>query len=123
MIGECVAVGVVKEPSEDVGRRDAVGHAVVDLHQDRPLIVSQALDDPALPQRAVQVQRTLQGIGDGAEQFGVVARLRQGDPSHMVGEVEFRIVHPLVDILERVRPQHLGAPRYCLNPFCQRRFE
>ena len=82
----------------------------------------QALDDPALPQRAVQVEGTLQGVGDGPGQLGVVARLRQGHPSHMVGEVESRIVDPLLDAIERVRQQHLRAPRYRLNSFCQQSF-
>ena len=72
---------------------------------------------------AVQIQRTLQGVGDGAEQFGVVARLWQCDPSHMVGEVEVRIVRPLFDLVERVCSQHLPAPWNGPNSFCQRRFE
>ena len=102
VIGEHVAVGVVAEPGEQVGRRDAVGQVVVDLHQDRPLVALQALDDPALPQRAVQVEGTLQGVGDGPEQFGVVARAGNRHPAHMMGEVESRIVDPLLGAVERV---------------------
>ena len=88
VIGECIAFGVVAEPGEQVGGRDVVGHAVVDLHQDRPLVALQALDDPALPRRAVEVEGAFQGVGDGPEQFGLVAGLGEGHPVHVMGEVE-----------------------------------
>ena len=45
------------------------------------------------------------------------------DPAQVMGEVEFRIVDPLLGAVERVCPQYLSAPRYRLNPFCQKRFE
>ena len=40
---------VVAEPGEHVRRRDPVGDAVVNLHQDRPPVVLKAVDDPAFP--------------------------------------------------------------------------
>lgn len=94
-IGKRVDVGVVAELGEDVGRRDAVGHAVVDLHQDRPLIALQTFDDPAFPQRAVTVETALQRMGDGPEQLGFVAWSGKCDPPHVVGEVKARIFDPL----------------------------
>ncbi len=92
---------------------------MVDLHQDCPPAAFQALDHPALPRRTVQVEGTLQGVGDRAGQLGVVARARNRHPAHMMGQVESGTVDPL----EALRPQHLCAARYRLNPFRQQLFQ
>ncbi|COY62243.1 Uncharacterised protein [Mycobacterium tuberculosis] len=76
----------------------------------------EAFDDPAFPQRAVRVEGTLQCQRDGPEQLGFVAGPGKRHPSHVLGEVESRIVDPL-------GRQHLGTSRYRLNPFCENRFE
>ena len=47
---------VVEQHGHQVGARDAVDHAVVDLRDDRPPAVLQALHHPDLPQRARPVQ-------------------------------------------------------------------
>ena len=64
----------------------------------------------------LQVQGALQGMGDSAEQLGVIARLGQRHPPEMMGEVEPGMVNPLV-------PPHLRALWNCLNTFCQKHFE
>src|SRR6516164_1061446 len=112
VVSEYVTVCPVTEPGEEVGRRIAVGQAVVDLHQDRPLIALQALDNPALPERAVQIEGTLQGMGDGPGKAGVIARAGNRHPAQMMAKVEPRSVDPLLRTIERVGPQHLCASRY-----------
>ena len=46
----------VEDHRHQVGAGDAVDHAVVDLGDERPAAVAQALDDPRLPQRPVAVE-------------------------------------------------------------------
>ncbi len=41
----------------------------------------------------------------------------------VLGEVEFRVIDPLLGSVGGVRPQHLSAPWNRLNPFCQKHFE
>jgi hypothetical protein len=121
---EGIAVDVIAQSGEYAACRDSIGHAVVDLHQHRPAITLQTLDDPAFPQWTIPVQSALQHIGDNSEQFGVIARPRNCHPAHVPAEVESRIVDPRwrTDI-EGLGAQHLRAPRYCPDPFCQNIFE
>ena len=122
--GERVALDVVAQSTEDAGGRYSVGHAVVNLHQHRPPIAFQALDDPAFPQRPIPVQAALEHIGDNSEQFAVIARPRHRDSAHVAGEIESRIVDPLrrTDV-EGLGAEHLRAARNRLNTLCQNVFE
>lgn len=43
-----MAVGVVAKSGQGMGCGDVFGHAVVDLHQDRPLVVLYTPDDPSI---------------------------------------------------------------------------
>ena len=93
-------------------RGDAIGDAMVDLHQQRPPIVGEPFDDPALPQRAVAVQPLLHDAGDQPEQLGVIARIRQRDAMEVMRDVEVGVIHPFrCTEVERVSMQHLGAAR------------
>jgi hypothetical protein len=46
---ERIAIDVIAQSGEYAGRRDSVDDAVVNLHQDRPAVTLQTLDDPAFP--------------------------------------------------------------------------
>ncbi len=63
----------------------------MDLHQDRPPISLEAFDDPAFPGRQAGVQGSFQGVGDGTEEFGVAAGLRQGNALHVWTDVHARL--------------------------------
>jgi hypothetical protein len=91
------------------------------FHQDRPPVALQALDDPALPRWAVQIEGPFQGVGDGPGQLGLVAGVGNGYPAHVVGQVEVRAVDPL--LVQRMRPQQLRAPRDRQDAFRQKAFE
>ena len=112
---ECLFANVSPAPSslslrQHLRRRDAVGDAVVDLHQHRPPIVGEPLDDPALPERALSVEPMLHDSGDHREQFGVIAGLGQRDAVEVARDVEVRVVHPFRRAeVERVGMQYLGA--------------
>jgi hypothetical protein len=117
--GERVALDVIAQSAEDAGGRYSVGHAVVNLHQHRPPIAFQAFDDPAFPERAIPVQAALEHIGDNSEQFGVIARPRHRDSSHVAVEIESRIVDPLRSAdVEGLGAEHLRATRNGLNTLC-----
>lgn len=109
-------VGVVAESGQDLDRRNTVSHAVVELEQDRPPIVLEALDYPAFPERTVQVEGAFQGVCDGPKQFRFVARPGQRRPLDVRVKIEFGLVDPL-------RPQHLRVPGDSPKPLCQSRFE
>ena len=120
-VGECIGAGVVAEPGEQMGGRVAVEQAVMGFHQDRPPVAFEPVDDPALPRWQVRVEGALARMGDGTGQLVLIARAGNRHPAHMVGEVEFRIVDPL--LVDRVRPQQLCAARDRQNPFGQQSFE
>ena len=92
-------------------RRDAIGNAVMDLHQDRPSAVGEAFDDPTLPKWPIAIQSPFHDIGDEAEQRLVVTRVRKRRAVYVMGEIEVGIVHPFRRAeVERVRAQHLSEP-------------
>src|SRR5207253_4763618 len=51
----CIGSGV-EDVHQQLGRLDAVGHAVVDLGDEADVVVLEALDDPDLPQRVAAVE-------------------------------------------------------------------
>ena len=92
-------------------RRDSIGDAVVDLHQNRPPTVGETFDDPALPKRSVAIESRLHGFGRESVQLGVVARGRKSRMVNVVGEIEAGILDPLRGAqVQRVRVQHLPEP-------------
>ena len=77
-----------------VGRRDAVDHAVVDLREQRPAVLAQSLEHPDLPERLGAVEALGEDPRGRAPQLLVAAGRRQGAVAQVVGEVEVRVVHP-----------------------------
>jgi hypothetical protein len=106
-----VGSSLAAEPGKHVRRRDPVGDAMVDLHQDRPPVVGQTVDDPAFPQRTVTIQAPLHDLGDPTEQGSVITRARKCGAAYVVGDIDVGIVHPLRRAeIERPCAQHLLEP-------------
>ena len=66
----------VEHQLHEVGAGDAVDHAVVDLGDERPAVVGQALDQPQLPQRLGHVQPLAEDAAGEVAQLLVAARAR-----------------------------------------------
>ena len=73
---------------------DAVGDGVVHLLHERRLAATEPLDDGELPQRAGAVEQVDHGQRRQIEQLAQAPRLGQGDPPHVVVDLEVRIVDP-----------------------------
>ncbi len=86
--------GLVEHDRHQVGGRDAVDHAVVDLRQQRPAVLAQPLDHPDLPQRLSPVQLVGEDPRGGPAQDVVGPRRRQGTVPQVVGQVEMGVVDP-----------------------------
>src|SRR5690606_21247480 len=96
---------------QQVGARDAVHHAVVDLGDDREAVVLESLDDPHLPQRPVSVEMLRLDAPDDALELSLAARARQPGVAHVVAELEARIVDPHGMALERGPGEALPVAR------------
>ena len=108
---EGLAFAAVTQPGEHVHRRDPVGDAVMDFHQDRPPPAREALDDPALPEGAIAIEPRLHCIGDEPEQRLVVTGVRKCYAVNVMSEIDVRIVHPLRRAeVQRMHAQHLSEP-------------
>ena len=64
------------------------------LEIERPATVGEALDDPCLPQRTVPVERLRHEPRHEPAQLGVAARRGQRGVTHVVRQVEVRVVDP-----------------------------
>ena len=84
----------VEQHRHQIGARDPVDHAVVDLGDERPAAVAQAFDHPHLPQRTLPVERL--GHESSHEVPQVIGRAGrgQGRVADVVVEPEVRIVDP-----------------------------
>ena len=98
----------VEHQLHQVGAGDAVDHAVVDLGDDRPAVVGQALDQPQLPQRLGHVQALAEHPAGQVAQLLVAARAGHGGVPHVVQDLEVRVVDPQRPAeLQRHRPHPL----------------
>ena len=86
-----------------VGGSDAVDHAVMDLGEERPALVLEALDHPDLPERLGAVQVLGEDPRGGGAQLLLCARRGHGAVAQVVAEVEVGIVDP-----DRARPCPAG---------------
>jgi hypothetical protein len=77
-----------------IRRGDAVDHAVMDLRQQRPASVAQALDGPQLPQRLVAVEALREDATGHLAQLLLGPGLRDGGVAEVVVEAEVGIVDP-----------------------------
>jgi hypothetical protein len=93
---------------------------MVQLHQDRPPVVRQSVDDPALPQRTIAIQPPLHHLCRPPEQRGIVTGPRQGGAPHMVGDVDVGARHPLGSReVEGLPTKDLAQTRYRHDAFGQ----
>ena len=88
-----VAAGVERQHHQ-VGSRDPVDHAVMDLGDQRPAAARQALDHPHLPQRAMPVEFHRHQSTHQVVQLQFATRGRQSGVTNVVHEVEVRVVDP-----------------------------
>ena len=108
---ECAVSAVVAEACKHMRRRDPVGDAVVDLHQNCPPVVRETVNDPAFPQRTISIEAPLHDLGDPPEQSSVIARTWQCRAPNVMGDVEIGVVDPLRSAeIERLRAQDLPEP-------------
>jgi hypothetical protein len=84
----------VEEHGGDVDPRDAVDEGVVALADDRESVVIEPLDQPQLPQRLAAVQLLGEDSRRQVAQLLLGARRRQRGLTHVVLEVEVRVVNP-----------------------------
>src|SRR5215203_1245128 len=84
----------VEHQLHQLGDGDAVDHAVVDLGDDRPAVVGQALYQPQLPQGLGQVQTLAEHAAGQVAQLLLAARTRHRGVPHVVQDLEVRVVHP-----------------------------
>ena len=77
-----------------VGGGDPVDHAVVDLREQRPAPVGEALDRPQLPQWLVAVQVLGEDARRHVAQLLLAARLGDRGVAEVVVEAEVRVVNP-----------------------------
>jgi hypothetical protein len=66
----------------------------MNLHQHRPPIVGQSLDDPALPKRAFAVKAPFHNVCGEPEQRLIVAWVWQRSPVDVMRRIEIRILYP-----------------------------
>jgi hypothetical protein len=89
------AVGlVVEDDLPDVDGVDAVHERLVDLGDDGEPVALESFDDVDLPERARPVEAPRLDLGDELLELLLGARRRQGEPPHVVAEVEALVVHP-----------------------------
>src|SRR5450756_1064556 len=100
---------VVEQHGQEVGCRDAVDHAVVQLGHDRPVVVLQTLDEPHLPQRPGAVQLLGHQLTNQVAQLLLAAGWRQRGVPDVVRKVEVGVVDPH-------RPTHLHRDEAHLLP-------
>ena len=84
----------VQDEAVEVGPRDAVDHAVVDLGQQRPAAVGQSLAEPVLPERAVAVHAPGHHPAHQPADLGRPARSGQSGVADVPAQVEARVVDP-----------------------------
>ena len=102
----------VENDGEQVDAGHAVDHAVVNLRDERPLVVGEALDQPDLPQGAATVEALRHEPGHEGAQFGVVARPGESGVANVVADVEMLVIDPHGPTeLERHGLHHLAIPR------------
>ena len=88
---------VVEDHAQQVRARDTVDHAVVQLVDQRPAAVAEALRDPHLPQRLRAVELLRHHAADEVAQLRVAARRGQRRAPHVVLEVEVARRRPRSD--------------------------
>ena len=104
---------VVEDGREQVGPRDAVGHAVVDLQDQGPPTVLETLHHPGLPERPVTVELLRHQPADELLELGVAAGCGEGRVPEVVLESEVGIVDPDRPAqLQRDEAHHLSVPRH-----------
>ena len=84
----------IQENTQELGARDAVDGAVVDLGDHADLVALQPFDDPHLPQRAVPVELAADHVGRELGQLAHPARRGQRGAAEMIVDVELGIVDP-----------------------------
>jgi hypothetical protein len=80
--------------ADEIDAGDAVDHAMMRLAHQRDAVPLEALHQPQLPERLVEVETLLEDARAGALQQPLVARLRQARVADVVADVEAWIVHP-----------------------------
>ena len=84
----------VEQHAQQIGRRHAVHHAVVDLRDHRPAPGAEAFGDPHLPQRLAAIELLGHHASHEVAQLLVTAGRWQRGAAHVVVEPEVWIVHP-----------------------------
>ena len=84
----------VDELREDVDTRRAVDRRVVDLGDDRGVAVLETLGHPELPERAGAVELARRDVAHDLGELVRAARRGDGDPPHVVVEIEVRDPRP-----------------------------
>src|SRR3954447_9857620 len=84
----------IEQDAEQVGRRYAVDHAMVDLRDHRPPAVAEPLRNPKLPQRPRAVELLGHDPPDQVAELLVASGRRQTRAAHVVVENEMRIIDP-----------------------------
>lgn len=75
LLGLC-GTGKVQRPCHQVRRRDPVGERVVNLSDDRELVVRHAFDEVELPPRLAAIQRGAGDFSDGGVEFAMTTGRR-----------------------------------------------
>jgi len=92
------------------------------FHDHGPLVVRQALHDPAFPQRTFPIESAFHHIGGKPEQRRVVAGVGKRDSMHVMGDVEVLGVDPLWCVkIKRMRAEHLTEPGHRKHSLCEAR--
>ena len=83
------------------------------FHDHGPLVVWQALHDPALPQRTLPIESVFHQVGGQPEQCRVVTWVRKRHSMNVMGDVEVLSVDPVRRLeIQRMCAQHLPKPRH-----------
>jgi hypothetical protein len=102
----------VKQDREQVARGDTVDHAVMQLAQQAPAIVSEPLDQPHLPQRSRAVQQAAHHPSNRSAQPGVRAGPRQRGVTQVIIQLKARVCDPQrAAKVERHQPHPLAITR------------
>ena len=103
-------VGVeVEQHRRDVDAGDAVDQAVVRLGDQREAVVTDAVDQPQLPQRLGAVEPLGEDAAREPAQLILAGGLRQRRVAHVVAGVEVRVVDPDRPALDERRERQLLA--------------
>jgi hypothetical protein len=84
----------VQQDGQEIGAGHPVHHAVVDLGEERPAAVLQALDHPQLPERLAPVQLLGEHPAGQVAQLLGAARLGHRGVAYVVQDLEVGVVHP-----------------------------